>query len=214
MRAVQVIAVREFASFFRLPVGWVVIALYLLLTGLVFGATVLRPGEAASLRSFFGWANWLLLPIAPAVSMRLFSEETRSGTAEGLMTAPVSDAAVVLGKFVGGGMFLVALLVPTVVYVAVLWRASEPAPDPGPIVAGYLSLVLVSGLYLSIGLLASVQEVIDIAEGAEIPVHISHLKALGSDVWGHSGDVIAMVEELNRIGAKGIILEDQQWPKR
>ena len=155
MRAVQVIAVREFASFFRLPVGWVVIALYLLLTGLVFGATVLRPGEAASLRNFFGWANWLLLPIAPAVSMRLFSEETRSGTAEGLMTAPVSDAAVVLGKFVGGGMFLAALLFPTLVYVAVLGGASDPAPDPGPIVAGYLSLLLVSGLYLSIGLLAS-----------------------------------------------------------
>jgi gliding motility-associated transport system permease protein len=155
LSAVRVIALREFASLFRLPVGWVVMALYLLLTGLVFAMMVLRPGEAATLRSFFGWANWLLLPIAPAVSMRLFSEEYRSGTAETLMTAPVTDAAVVAGKFLGGILFLLAMIAPTLIYVVILLRVSSPMPDPGPMAAGYLSLMLVASLYLSIGLFAS-----------------------------------------------------------
>jgi ABC-2 type transport system permease protein len=155
MSTARVIAEREFASMFRLPVGWVVIALYLLLTGLVFAVQVLIPGEPASMRGFFGWANWLLLPIAPAISMRLLSEEYRSGTIEALMTAPVSDAWVVIGKYVGGLAFILAMLAPTLVYVLVLTRVSSPAPDFGPILAGYLSLALVGALYLAIGLLVS-----------------------------------------------------------
>jgi ABC-2 type transport system permease protein len=87
--------------------------------------------------------------------MRLISEELRSGTFESLMTAPVTDVAVVVGKYVGGVLFLVAMLAPTLVYVAILYAISDPAPDPGPIAAGYLSLLLVGMLYLAIGTLAS-----------------------------------------------------------
>lgn len=155
MSALAAIALREFRSFFRLPVGWVVIALYLFLTGIVLAVRTLIPGEPASLRDFFGFSGFLLLPVAPAISMRLLSEELRSGTLESLMTAPVSDAAVIMGKFLGACLFLLAMVAPTTVYAVGLFAVADPSPDPGPILAGYLSLLLLGALYLAVGTFAS-----------------------------------------------------------
>lgn len=155
MSAALSIASREFLAMFRLPAGWIVTALYLLISGLVFGLVVLDPGGPASLRAFFGVSGWLLLPVVPAVSMRLMSEELRSGTIEPLLTAPVSDWAVALGKYLGGALFLSAMLAPTLVYVGVLFAVADPAPDPGPIVAGYVTLLLTGLLYLAAGLFFS-----------------------------------------------------------
>lgn len=155
MRGSLTIASRELSSMFRLPVGWVVIALYMLLTGCVFAFMIVTPGQAASLRLFFAVSGWLLLPVVPAVSMRLISEEYRSGTIEPLLTSPVSDGAVVLGKYLGGCGFLALMFAPTLVHVAILAALSDPRPDPGPILAGYVSLILVGGFYLAVGLLVS-----------------------------------------------------------
>lgn len=155
MRKMRTIAMREFSSLFRLPVGWIAVALYLLLTGIIFVLFTLAPGQPATMRYFFAIAGWLLLPVAPAISMRTFSEELRSGTIEPLMTAPISDFSLIVGKYIGAWMFLVAVLAPTLLHAAILYQFSDPAPDPGPILAGYLSLVLVGGLYLAIGCFAS-----------------------------------------------------------
>lgn len=149
------IAGRELASLFRLPVGWVVIALYALLTGCVFSLVILVPGQAATMRLFFAVSGWVLLPVVPAVSMRLLSEEYRSGTIETLMTSPVGDAPIVVGKYLGACAFLVLMFVPTLAQVGILAALSDPRPDPGPILAGYLSLALVGALYLAVGLLVS-----------------------------------------------------------
>ncbi len=155
MRTTLAIASRELSSLFRLPVGWVVIALYALLTGCVFSLVILVPGQAATMRMFFAVSGWVLLPVVPAVSMRLLSEEYRSGTIEPLLTSPVSDAAVIAGKYLGACAFLVLMFVPTLIHVVILVSLSDPRPDAGPIVAGYLSLALVGALYLSVGLLVS-----------------------------------------------------------
>jgi len=149
------IATRELRSFFRVPAGWVIVALYLFLTGIVFGLGTLQPGAPATLRDFFSASGLLLMGIAPAISMRLFSEELRSGTAEALLTAPVGDLAVVLGKYLGGALFLVVLLAPTLVYPLILALVSDPRPDPGPIGAGYLALLLLGLYFLAVGTLAS-----------------------------------------------------------
>ncbi len=155
MSVLLAIALREFRAMFRLPVGWISIALFLFLTGVVFATRVLVPGEAASLRAFFGLAGFLLLPVVPAISMRLLSEELRTGTIEPLMTAPVTDTAIVLGKFAGAGLFLGTLLAPTLVYPVVLHAVSDPAPDWGPIATGYAALLLLGLFYLGVGTLAS-----------------------------------------------------------
>lgn len=155
MRTAWTIGARELSSLFRLPVGWVSIALYLLLAGLVFGWQALQPGQPATLRQFFALSGWLLLPVAPAISMRLFSEEYRAGTFETLTTSPASDAAVVAGKFGAAFAFLVLMLVPTLAYPAILTWASDPRPDLGPVAAGYLSLLLLGAMFLALGTVAS-----------------------------------------------------------
>ncbi|MDI1289149.1 MAG: ABC transporter permease [bacterium] len=155
MRTARAIARRELAAYFRAPAGWIIIAIFLFLTGLVFALSALTPGQPASLREFFGAAGWLLLPVAPAISMRLLAEEFRSGTIESMLTAPVSGWSLVIGKFMAGMGFLIAMLVPTVVYPIILQLISDPAPDMGPVLAGYVCLILLGGLYIGIGVLAS-----------------------------------------------------------
>ena len=155
MRLMLTIAMREYAAFFRLPVGWIVIALYLFLSGVVFVVGSLAPGSAATLRTFFGISTFLLLPVCPAITMRLLADEFRSGTVESLMTAPIPDLSLVLGKFAAALLFLLSMLLPTLVLPAILWWASDPAPDPGPIAAGYASLILTGCFYLALGTLAS-----------------------------------------------------------
>ncbi len=149
------IAQRELSSMFRVPAGWIVIALFAFLTALLFVNQTIIPGQPGTLRYFFAYSGWLLIPIAPAISMRLMSEEYRSGSFEALRTAPAGDWAVTLGKYLGSLAFLILMLVPTLVYPIVLMLVSDPTPDLGPILAGYLMLVLVGMLYLGIGMLAS-----------------------------------------------------------
>jgi ABC-2 type transport system permease protein len=155
VKLLATIAIREYAAFFRLPVGWVVIALYLFLSGVVFVIGSLTPGSAATLRTFFGISTFLLLPVCPAITMRLFADEFRAGTVESLMTAPVPDLFLVLGKYLAAVAFLLSMLLPTLAFPAILWWVSDPAPDPGPIAAGYLSLILTGCFYLALGTLAS-----------------------------------------------------------
>lgn len=152
LAATGAIARRELASYFRVPLGWVVIALFALLSGVLFAITI-APGAPASLRSFFNLATWTMLFIAPAVSMRLISEEARAGTLETLATSPVASVAVVMGKYLGACGFLLAMLVPTLAYVAALEVFADP--DYGPILTGYLALIFSGMIYLAVGLLAS-----------------------------------------------------------
>lgn len=155
MSRTMTIAQRELSSMFRVPAGWVIIALFAFLTAVLFVNQTLVPGQPGSLRYFFAYAGWLLIPIAPAVSMRLMSEEYRSGSIEALRTAPAGDWAVTLGKYLGSVVFLMLMLAPTLVYPLVLMLVSEPTPDWGPVAAGYLMLLLVGMLYLGVGMLAS-----------------------------------------------------------
>lgn len=146
------VARREFLAFFRLPLGWVVAALIASLSGAVVAIGILEPGRPASMRPFFIVAVHLLLPTVPAISMRLFSEEARTGTIESLLATPVGSVSLVVGKFLGGWLFLLASLAPTVLLAAVVAISATPAPDPGPIVAGYLALASLGALYLAVGL--------------------------------------------------------------
>ncbi|GIW73704.1 MAG: ABC transporter permease [Phycisphaerales bacterium] len=154
-RTIAAIAWRELTALFRVPVGWLVLALYAGLWGTMFVQFVLVPGAPATMRPLFATAAWLMLPIAPAISMRLLSDELRTGSYELLATAPVGDYALALGKFLGSAMFLLALLAATTPLIGVLMLVSEPTPDPGPILAGYLSVTLLGMLFLAVGLLAS-----------------------------------------------------------
>jgi len=155
MTTTLAIAKRELGSLFRVPVGWIVIALFLFLTGAVFVFGALNPGSPATLRPVFGTTTFLLVLVAPAISMRIISEELRTGTYELLASSPITSSQIILGKYLGSLAFLMLMLVPTLIHAGVLALASDPALDPGPILAGYLSLILFGGLCLALGTVAS-----------------------------------------------------------
>lgn len=152
MSRLWVIARRELTSLFVSPIAYVVFGLFALITSLMFMLTF-EPGQQATMRTSFTGTVWVLVFLVPAISMRLLSEELRSGTIESLMTSPLSDMQVIVGKWLGALLFLLVLLSPLVVQMALL--EVYAAPDYGPLLTGLLGLVLVGGLYLAIGTLMS-----------------------------------------------------------
>lgn len=147
-----VIARRELAAFFGSPVAYVVAAAFLAVTGMFFYFTVALDG-VATLSPVLRAASVVLLFVAPVLTMRLLSEEARSGTLELLLTAPVRDWEVVLGKFLAAFLFLLAMLAPTAYYLLVLTRYGRP--DIPVTLSGYLGVVLLGAMLVSLGLLTS-----------------------------------------------------------
>jgi ABC-2 type transport system permease protein len=154
------IAKREFRSNFDSPLAYVVICLGLIMLGFVF--FYLNGGfwqaDRASLQSlFFQAPRGLSFLIVPVVTMRLLAEEKRSGTLEMLITLPVRDHEVILGKFLGAWGLVLLLIASTAVYPLVMFRFPWHlgALDAGPIVSGYIGLILYSAAAVSIGLLIS-----------------------------------------------------------
>ena len=133
MSAIVTLARRELIGLFASPIAWVVLALFALGTGLVF-AVDFGPGRPATMATTFNATVWLLVFLAPAVSMRLLSEELARGTLERLVTSPVSDTQIVLGKWLASLVFLGLLLTPLLVQIGVLYLNGEP--DAGPLIGG------------------------------------------------------------------------------
>jgi gliding motility-associated transport system permease protein len=147
------IARRELRSFFYSPIAYVVGSLFMLLAGFFFLVLVFQPEQPAELRRLFTVIIWVLIAVAPAVSMGLLADELKSGSIESLMTAPVTDLQVILGKWLGAWGFFALLLVPTLAFVVIISIWANP--DPGPMISGYVGLLLVGGMYLAIGTFAS-----------------------------------------------------------
>ena len=152
---------RELRAYFFSPLAWVVSTLFLMVNGFVFWLLVTylnnpQSGIGAPLELFFGQTVffWLvLLIVAPALTMRLLSEERKTGTIEVLMTAPVSETQVVLGKYFAALAFYLFLWLPTLVYVAII--AQYSTLDWGPIASGYLGVLGVGALFLAVGMFAT-----------------------------------------------------------
>jgi len=144
------IARRELGSYFATPVASVFIVIFLVLTGVfTFNMGQFFETNEASLRSFFGFHPWLYLFLIPAVAMRLWSEERRSGTVELLLTLPVTMGQAVLGKFLAAWAFTgVALALTFPMWLTVNYLGD---PDNGVIVASYVGSFLMAGAYLAIG---------------------------------------------------------------
>ncbi len=159
------IARRELGAYFVSPIAYVVIALFLLLAGGVFFfwdfAQAATPfglgGTAPGLRIVQNFMGTLLLFFAPFLTMRLLSEEQNSGTIELLLTSPVRDWEVVVGKFLAATGLLLLILAPTLIYALILVLLSDPGsgPDAGPLLTGYLGLLLFGFAFLGIGTFAS-----------------------------------------------------------
>lgn len=146
----QVIFHREFRAYFATPLAAVFLVVFLFMSGVFsFSMGGLFERGQADLRSFFQFVPWLFLFLAPALSMRLWSEERRLGTIEVLTTLPIPLWHAVVGKFLAAWFFsLVALALTAPLWMTVSWLGD---PDQGVIVAGYIGSAMVSGIFLAIG---------------------------------------------------------------
>lgn len=153
MRVAMAVAWREIQAYFTSPMGYIVALVFLALTGFFFGFSLSGIFPAASIDGFIGPTSFILILLAPAMTMRLMAEEQKLGTVELLLTSPVRDWEVVLGKFVASLSFFVGTLALTLYYVLLLYVFGNP--DSGPIWSGYLGLILYGSTCLSVGLLAS-----------------------------------------------------------
>jgi ABC-2 type transport system permease protein len=151
-RHTAIIAGRELRSSFNSPVAYVVIVVFLAIIG-YFHSSNLFLLNIASMRMTFEFAPLAFLFIIPAITMRLIAEEMKSGTIELLTTKPLRDAEVVLGKFLAAWALIGLALVPTLIYaITIGWLGDV---DTGPIIGGYLGLLLMAAVYISLGLFAS-----------------------------------------------------------
>ncbi len=153
MRKTLILARRELASSFFSPVAYILGAVFTLASGLWFALFIFIPGSEASLRTLFDVMAYAMIAIGPMLAMRLLSEEYRSGTIETLITAPVSDTAIILGKFLGVMVFYVAMLAVTLVYLGLMYAYGQP--DIGLTAAGYLGMLLLGASYIAVGVFTS-----------------------------------------------------------
>ena len=152
MRNALAIFQKEFKSYFISPIAYIFIITFILFSSWLFFRTFFLIGQA-HLRPLFGILPWLFLILAPAITMRAWAEEKKLGTMEILMTLPIKDHEVVLGKFFASFLFIITAVLLTFPLPLTVYILGEP--DTGTIVGGYLGACLMGGAYLAIGLFIS-----------------------------------------------------------
>ena len=171
MSTVFAIAGREIRGYFATPVGWVVLCIFLGLSGFFFASLVsfynIQATEIAMspyggpelnvdeylVAPFFGNLAVVLLFMCPAITMRVFAEDRRSRSLELLLTSPISTTEIVLGKYLGAMGFIGVMLAATAHFPIMLYWLADP--DPGVLLSSYLSVTLMSGSFVAVGVLTS-----------------------------------------------------------
>jgi len=158
MRNIWTLAAREFKQYFASPAAYLVAAMLLVVMGIIFYTNVV----GAIINQFppttqvvLGPLVTLLLFATPAITMRLLAEEQRQGTMELLLTAPVRDFELVVGKWLGGFMFMLSILAMTWLYPIFLNQIVDPGIDQGLLVSGYLGVILFTAALVAIGVAVS-----------------------------------------------------------
>jgi len=158
MRNIWTITKREYKLYFNTPMAYMVAFLFLLVLGFLFYSNLLGAAiqqVAPGVQIVMGPMVTLFLFATPAITMRLLAAEQSRGTIELLLTAPVRDWELVMGKWLGGLLFMVTLIAITLVYPLVLNQMVDPGIDQGPLISGYLGLFLISAALIAIGVAIS-----------------------------------------------------------
>ncbi|MBS1516897.1 MAG: ABC transporter permease subunit [Bacteroidetes bacterium] len=152
MKNILTIFKKELRSYFNSPVAYIVIVVFLIITGWFFTSNLFI-GGVVTMRNVFDIIPFIFLFFIPAISMRTFSEEKKSGTIELLLTKPISDMDIVLGKFFST-LTLTAIAIAFTLFYVVSLTFLGPI-DTGSIIGAYIGLLLMSGVYIGIGIFAS-----------------------------------------------------------
>ena len=152
MRNILTIFQKEFKSYFNSPIAYIFIITFILFSSWLFFRTFFLIGQA-HLRPLFSIFPWLFLILAPSITMRAWAEEKKMGTIEVLMTLPLKDYEVVVGKFLASFFFMITTVVLTFPLAITVYSLGNP--DTGSIIGGYIGAILMGGAYLAIGLFCS-----------------------------------------------------------
>jgi len=168
MRNVLAIAGKEMRGYFASPIAYIVLGFFALVFGWFFYVplaffnrqSMQMAGSGMNISQMlitpvFSNATVVMLFLLPAITMRTYSEEKRSGTIELLLTSPLTDTQIILGKFLGAMGLYASMLALTVVHMAILFAFTDPNPDWKPVASAYLGLLLMGGSFISVGLLIS-----------------------------------------------------------
>lgn len=152
---------KELNSFFSSPIGYLVIAVYLLVNGLflwIFEGdfNILHAGFA-DLNSYFFLAPWIFIFLIPAITMRSFSDEINTGTIEILKTKPITNWQLILGKYLGSLILVIAAIIPTLIYVFSIYELGNPIGNIsiGTTVGSFIGLLFLASAYTAIGIFSS-----------------------------------------------------------
>jgi len=160
MRNIWTIAKREYDQYFISPVAYVVAFAILLTTGVLFGLNFFYytqnafqgfGGGTPDFSPISGTFVFLLVLSAPAITMRLISDEARMGTLELLLTAPIRDFELVAGKWLGAMLYMLSLILVTLIYPIITSRFVQPGIDWNVVLTSYLGMILLSGAFLALG---------------------------------------------------------------
>jgi len=152
VRNIYILFKKELWSYFNSPIAYIFIAVFLIVGNWLYFNSFFLAGQA-SMRNYFSLLPWMFLFLAPALTMRLWAEERKTGTIEFLLTLPIKDSEAVLAKFFGALAFLIiTLLLSASLPITIAFLGNI---DPGPMIGGYLGALLLGGSYLALGLFIS-----------------------------------------------------------
>lgn len=195
MRNVWIIAQRDLGAMFVQPIAYVFAIMLTLITGLIFafiigsytlGQQFGQAGPPPTVGDILLTFSFLLIFAVPAITMRLLSEEQRSGTIELLMTLPVRDGEVVAGKFLAAFIYLLAIVALTLIYPIILIRFGNP--DIGPVLTSYLGIILWGAGLIGVGVLASALTENQI---------VAFMTAFGINLFLYLSDALARFVDVN-----------------
>ena len=151
---------KEVSGFLNSLIAYIVIGVFLTCIGLlmwVFPQTSVLNYGFADMETLFGFGPYVLMFLVPAITMRTFAEEKKSGTIELLLTRPLTDLQIVMGKYLSGFFLVLIALIPTLIYYYSIYRLGNPVGnlDSAGIVGSYIGLLLLGGVFTAVGILAS-----------------------------------------------------------
>jgi ABC-2 type transport system permease protein len=202
------ITTREIKAYFTTPSAYIVAAMFLVLNGVFFVFDITQPFAEASVRGVADWSSFFLIFLAPLITMKLLSEEQKLGTMELLLTSPVKEWEIVVGKYLASLVMLLSIQFATLYYVLMMYVFGEP--DTGPVLSTYLGLILHGAAALSIGVLGSSlssNQIVAAVVSTSILVIFSFIDKVAAIVDGAPAIFLSSLSMNNRLAdfSRGII---------
>ena len=191
MTFVRVIALKELRTYFASPMAYVVAAAFLAITGFFFVASVSDAFSEATIRGFLAGAVFFMIFMSPALTMRLLAEEQKLGTLELLLTSPLREFEIVLGKFIAAFTMLVIMAILSLFFVIVLFIYG--VPDSWPLITGYMGLLLYGAATIAIGLFASAlspNQIVGLVVGSGLLTGLTIIDFISDRVTGTASEVL------------------------